>query len=278
MPTGTESDLPGPLLVLAAAPLEGAAILRAASIPGAGPGTGPGDADLSKSWYRIALREGEHAVDLALTRVGKAMAAACAARLLTQSPCAGVVNLGICGVLPRAVSESQGHSEQWVMPIDLVGRPVFASHSVMGDEGLLEPAHAAPRFTTIDAMGFPAVPPAPGMTPETPPDPRRPASPALASALLSRLTRAGLDPLRGTIATISTCSGTDAGAREVVRRTGAIAEAMEGAAIAQVCAMLSVPFVELRVISNTTGDRAAQHWDMPRAKETLERVARAILA
>jgi futalosine hydrolase len=66
----------------------------------------------------------------------------------------------------------------------------------------------------------------------------------------------------GPIATVATCSGTDAAAREIARRTGAVAEAMEGAAVVHAARRLRVPAIELRAISNTTGDRAAQNWDL----------------
>jgi futalosine hydrolase len=66
----------------------------------------------------------------------------------------------------------------------------------------------------------------------------------------------------GPIATVATCSGTDAAAAEVVRRTGALAEAMEGAAVVHAARRLKVPAIELRAISNTTGDRANQQWDL----------------
>jgi nucleoside phosphorylase len=77
----------------------------------------------------------------------------------------------------------------------------------------------------------------------------------------------------GRIATVSTCAGTDARAATVARRTGAVAEAMEGAAVAQVASRLGVTFAEVRVISNTTGDRANQRWDMRGALGGLSRVA-----
>jgi futalosine hydrolase len=81
----------------------------------------------------------------------------------------------------------------------------------------------------------------------------------------------------GPIATVATCSGTDASAAEVVRRTGAIAEAMEGAAVVHTARRLRTPAIELRTISNTTGDRALQNWDLDAALEALgEAVAAAI--
>jgi futalosine hydrolase len=71
------------------------------------------------------------------------------------------------------------------------------------------------------------------------------------------------------IATVSTCSGTNALAREIVTRTGAEVEAMEGAAVGLVASRLGVGFAEVRVISNTTGDRGSQQWDLPGALAAL---------
>ncbi len=81
----------------------------------------------------------------------------------------------------------------------------------------------------------------------------------------------------GPIATVATCSGSDPAAQEVVRRTGAVAEAMEGAAVVHAARRLGVGGIELRAISNTTGDRDRQQWDLAGALAALSRaVARAL--
>ncbi|MHC4990418.1 MAG: phosphorylase family protein, partial [Planctomycetota bacterium] len=83
----------------------------------------------------------------------------------------------------------------------------------------------------------------------------------------------------GPIATVATCSGTDEAAHEVTRRTGALAEAMEGAAVVHAARRLRTPAIELRVVSNTTGDRERQQWDLAAALRELTTVSeRAILA
>lgn len=74
------------------------------------------------------------------------------------------------------------------------------------------------------------------------------------------------------VATVSTCSGTDQQAIEIAARTGAALEDMETASIALVCARLGIPWCGIRAVSNTTGDRAAQVWDIPGATEALTRV------
>ena len=82
----------------------------------------------------------------------------------------------------------------------------------------------------------------------------------------------------GPIATVATCSGTDEAAREVVRRTGAIAEAMEGAAVVHAADRLGIPAGELRAISNTTGNRNNQRWDLPLGLSALGNAARAAMS
>ncbi|MCP4759593.1 MAG: futalosine hydrolase [Planctomycetes bacterium] len=64
------------------------------------------------------------------------------------------------------------------------------------------------------------------------------------------------------IATVATCSGTDTAAKAVADRTGCAAEAMEGAAVVHAARRLSIPAIEIRAISNTTGDRGSQQWDL----------------
>ncbi|MCH7864601.1 MAG: futalosine hydrolase, partial [Proteobacteria bacterium] len=64
------------------------------------------------------------------------------------------------------------------------------------------------------------------------------------------------------------------------RRTGALCEAMEGAAVVHAARRKRVPGIELRSISNTTGDRSSQQWDLKRglsalgiaARESIERL------
>jgi futalosine hydrolase len=79
------------------------------------------------------------------------------------------------------------------------------------------------------------------------------------------------------IATVATCSGTDAAALSVRTRTGAMAEAMEGAAVVHAARRVGVPAIEIRSISNTTGDRATQRWDIAAAFAALQRVGDALV-
>ena len=170
--------------------------------------------------------------------VGRTNAAIATTRALLESgPFDAVFSLGIAGSLAGG---------EFVPDL---GDVVVASESVYHEEGLLTPM----GFSDTSEMGFP-LGPFPGN--------RIPASPGLLE-LLEGLGR------RGPVATVATCSGTDAASAEVSLRTGAVAEAMEGAAVLHAASVFSCPSVEVRVISNTTGERENQVWRLDEAFSTL---------
>jgi len=155
-----------------------------------------------------------------------------------------VISAGVAGSLPDSALA--------------LGEAVVASSCIYVEEGLAAPA----GFLDMTGLGF-SLGDFEGNT--VPVD----------ELLLQRLDRRYR---AGPIATVATCSGTDTAAREVVRRTGAIAEAMEGAAVVHAARRLGVAAIELRVISNTTGDRDRQQWDLPGALKILGSEVRMVLA
>ncbi len=166
--------------------------------------------------------------------------AACATTetLLRRGPFDAVVSAGIAGSLPGSGLA--------------IGELVVATACVYAEEGLAAPDGfhdvAALRFPLGDFTGN-AVP---------------------VEAALAAVAPAG--SRRGAIATVATCSGTDAAAEEVARRTGALAEAMEGAAVVHAARRLGVPAAEVRAISNSTGERPRQRWDLAAAFTSLARL------
>ena len=194
--------------------------------------------EIPSEWTRTPVNE---RFDLVVTGVGKANAAGALATTLDPRRHGAVINIGVAGSLP-------GDSPP------RIGGLVLATASVFADDGLATPD----GFVTQAALGFP---PADLPAMEFPGD----------VALLRALGAAGGASAR--IATVSTCSGTDALAAEIARRTGAVAEAMEGAAAALVARRFGVPFAEVRAISNTTGDRPSQRWDLHAALDTLRTLA-----
>ncbi len=190
----------------------------------------------------IGLHDG---AEIIVSGIGRTNAAAATTEaMICGGPVDAVMSAGVAGVLPGG---------------DLpVGAAVVATRCVYVEEGLIAPT----GFADMAAMGFSlgdfegnAVP--------------------VDARLLSRLA-----PLfrAGPIATVATCSGTDAAASAVARRTGAIAEAMEGAAVVHAARRKKIPAIELRVVSNTTGDRDRQQWDMAGALIALGRAVGQALA
>ena len=87
---------------------------------------------------------------------------------------------------------------------------------------------------------------------------------------LDRALGGGVPRVRG--ATVSTCSGTDARSAALVAACPGVAvESMEGAAVGAVCEQFGIPWAQVRVISNRTGDRDRAGWDLDGALARLHR-------
>lgn len=65
--------------------------------------------------------------------------------------------------------------------------------------------------------------------------------------------------------TVSTCTGTAAGATALQARTGGAIENMEGAAVAHVAQLHRVPVGEIRGVSNMVTDRDTSKWKLEEA-------------
>lgn len=230
-----------PTLLVIAAPAEWVNVVAGIKDISASAVDAPGAIGAVAGPWRVEALTGRfHAV---LCGIGKSNAAAATAIALAGRSYSGVVSIGIAGVLPGAPAA--------------LGSVVLATSSVYADEGLDDGS----AFRSCADLGFPLGPFAGNVVP---------ADPALAALLRP------LADYAAPVCTVSTCSGTDAFAARVAARTGAVAEAMEGAAVGHVAARMGVPFAEIRVISNTTGDRARQRWDMAGAMKRLHALAAAM--
>ncbi|MBM92900.1 MAG: futalosine hydrolase [Phycisphaerae bacterium] len=176
--------------------------------------------------------------DVLHSGVGKANAAGATARVLDPRRHLGVLSVGIAGSLPGS----------GLGLCDAVG----ATRSILSDEGIGGDA----GFISMSEVGFGAFPDG-SMHAEH--------DPGLLEPFCTRT---------GPIATVSWCSGSDACAQGVVERTGAICEAMEGAAVALAARRIDpgIATAELRVISNTTGDRSSQRWALDDSLRSLRAV------
>lgn len=179
------------------------------------------------------------------TGVGKVqMTHSLTSAILAKRP-AGVLLIGVCGAYPAAHVGGRGRS---ILDVCLVEVDRLA------DEGVLAPD----RFIPMESLGFPI------------------GGAFLADQPMIEWAQGVLPEaavVRG--ATVSSCSGTDAASREIAARTGAMVETMEGAAAALVCGRESVPFLQLRCVSNFTGDRQDAGF---RLEDAVERVQDAALA
>lgn len=83
--------------------------------------------------------------------------------------------------------------------------------------------------------------------------------------------------LAGPFVTASKVTGLASEAQELSERWEAVAESMEGAAAAHICALYGTPFLEVRGISNLVGDRDRAAWEVRRAVAAASWAARAIV-
>jgi futalosine hydrolase len=98
-----------------------------------------------------------------------------------------------------------------------------------------------------------------------------------AASMLRRAWAGSSSPrvVSGPCVTVSRISGLRNEGEELARRWGALAESMEGAAAAHICALYGVPFLEIRGISNMVVDRDRASW---KVEEAVAAAGKATLA
>lgn len=141
-----------------------------------------------------------------------------------------------------------------------IGDLVVASSVVAADLG----ADSPDGFIDLDALGF-------GRSTFA-------VDEAASADTAARLAAAGIPTRRGPILTVSGATGTDGRATQLASRYAAAAEAMEGAGVAHVAALLAVPMLELRAVSNLVGRRDPAGWDLAAALDALERAMHLLFA
>ncbi|MEP7054090.1 MAG: futalosine hydrolase [Actinomycetota bacterium] len=139
-----------------------------------------------------------------------------------------------------------------------IGDIVVATVALAGDLGV----QTAEGFLDLSKLGF-------GASAYT-------VDVAASADTAERLAAAGLATRRGPVLTVSSATGTDERATELAERYDAVAEAMEGAGVGHVAALMGIPFVELRAVSNLVGRRDLTAWNLPVALATLERAMRTL--
>lgn len=182
------------------------------------------------------LRErlaGRDDVALIVTGVGAVNAAHGVTVAIMQQRPDAIISCGIGGAYPSSGLH--------------VGDVVSAEHEMYGDLGAQSPR----GFLNMRALGFPIVA---GPTP-----------------LFDELPLQVLPTSRrARFVTVSTCTGTDATAREIEARTRGGIENMEGAAIAHVAHLHGIPVGEVRAVSNIVTNRDAATWKIREAAEAAQ--------
>jgi len=192
-------------------------------------------------------RDGLDGVDVVVLGVGKAAAAAGLVRAVSSNRPAGVLLFGVAGAFPERHREVAG-------PVG-PGAVCLVAGDAFGDEGV----QTAAGFEDIAALGLGDCGPFAASVEHT----------AAAAATL------GAPGVRGV--TVSTCSGDEATSARMAARSGADVETMEGAAVAEACRLMALPLVQVRAISNWTGDRDRGAWDLPAAVREVQRAVRRLI-
>jgi futalosine hydrolase len=164
---------------------------------------------------------------------------------LAARPIAGVINVGLAGAYP----------DTGILPLDIC----LAEHEVFGDIGVC----LADRIAGLDSSFSPPL--------------AFPLDSELLTAAATLLRGAGINWRRGNFVTVASASGTTVRSRYLRDKFRAICENMEGAAVARVCQKFSLPFLELRCVSNMVVDREDQSWQTKEAVAACCRGARVVL-
>lgn len=189
------------------------------------------------------------------TGIGKVNAAHSATCVIEHFPVKGIVNFGVGG----AYSGSGLN----------VGDIAMASKEIYGDEGVA----GLKCWKGLDELGIPVV------------QIGRKKYFNEFSSDTSLLIKSGQHVTRhpspiiksGPFVTVSSTSGTTIRARELEKHFHAICENMEGAAIAHVCKIYQIPFIEIRGISNIAGVRDKRKWNLKLAAENCQKAVISLL-
>ena len=187
--------------------------------------------------------------------MGKTNAAHALTALLETRPVRGVVNFGVGGAYAGSGLAA--------------GDVALASAAVYGDEGVLAPD----GWMSTEGIGIPLVERGDERLYNT-----FPLDAARVEAARAAVAAAGFRVAVGPVVTVSCCSGTAARGAELAARFGAVAEGMEGAALAHVAALYGVPFLEVRGISNPVEDRDLSRWRLHEGAAAAQEAVRALVA
>lgn len=176
---------------------------------------------------------------IATTGIGKVNAACSATLLLERFAPELLVNTGCGGAFAGAGLA--------------VGDLAVATSECLADEGVLTPA----GWHGLELIGIPVFQKEGERYFNT-----IPLDGTWAGRALEVAKGAALPVVAGPFLTVSTCSGTSARGRELLRHFPGICENMEGGAVAQAALRYKTPVLEVRGISNLVEDRDMSAWDL----------------
>lgn len=203
----------------------------------------------SKSIIEGTLAEKQ--VMLCVGGMGKVNAAHATTLLLSSCKPDTLVIFGIGGAYPSSGAQ--------------VGDIAIAKEEIAGDEGVM----TLDGFKDTEYIGIPLIKTATSMMYTKYPAPEPLLKQSLHALMYYQDTAAAKVHV-GSFVTLSTCTGTSDRAREIEKRYHGLCENMEGAAAVQVAELHSIPWIEVRGISNIVEDRNLEKWNIPNAAERVQ--------
>ncbi len=198
-------------------------------------------------------------VILGISGMGKTNAAHTATLLMEKFTPSCVINFGIGGSYPSSGLK--------------VGDIAVAEKEVYADEGVL----LKDGFHGLDLIGIPLLKKGRRKYFNEFPLDRHLVEKAVRAAQLVTHHSSLVTVKKGTFLTLSACTGTRKRAGELVSKFGPLCENMEGAAIAHICSLYGIPFVEIRGISNIVEDRDIKKWNIKLAAENCQKAVLELL-
>ena len=186
-----------------------------------------------------AYTYGANAIDVLITGVGMVATAVCCSRALVQASYGLALNFGVCGSFDPAIE------------------PGTVVH-VVSDRLTELGAEDGDRFLTLEELALPGESAFVNLDP-----PSNPALDALPTV-------AGI--------TVNTVHGSERSIAAVTERFNPQVESMEGAAFMSACLIHTVPFAQVRAVSNVVERRNRGSWKMPDAIRNLNATALRILS
>lgn len=236
--------------ILAALPLE-TDLLRARLVP----------CEVRRCGRRDLLLGTLHNQRIALlhTGVGKSNAAAATTALLEHYRPTAILLTGCAG--------AYADSTLAVGDLALASEEIFGDEGVATADGFLDMADLGFPLTRVGEQAFYNRFPLDAQL-------RRRALPLVETAAQAANRRLATGPF----ITVSSCSGTLHDGTQLGKRWGGLCENMEGAAVAQTCALYGVPLLEVRGISNLVEDRDLSRWDLRGAARLAQTAVESILS